>query len=59
MHSIWRDKGMFNITEQRFMDQQCQIRKKKWLTKLELKEIQRTIDDEPHGHLPNDSKSED
>ena len=34
MHRIWRDKGMFNITEQRLMDQQSQIRKKQWLTKL-------------------------
>ena len=24
MHAIWRDKGMFNITEQRFMEQQSQ-----------------------------------
>ena len=29
------------------------------LTKLELQEIQRRIDDEPHIHVPNDSKSED
>ena len=50
MHAIWRDKGMFNITEQRFMDQQSQIRKKQSLTNLELEEIQRRIEDEPHGH---------
>ena len=43
----------------RFMDQQSQIRKKQWLTKLELEEIQRRIEDEPHDHVPNDSKSED
>ena len=40
------------------MDQQSQIRKKQELTKLELEEIQRTEDD-PHGHVPNDSESED
>ena len=59
MHTRWRDKGMFTINEQRFMDQQSQIRKKQWLTKLELEEIQRRIEDEPHDHVPNDSKSED
>ena len=26
---------------------------------MELKQIQRKIEDEPHGHVPNDSKSED
>ena len=41
------------------MDQQNQIRKKQWLTKLELEEIQRRIGEEPNGHVPNDSKSED
>ena len=25
---------------------------------MELEEIQRRIEDEPHGHVPNDSKSE-
>ena len=59
MHAIWRDKGMFNITEQRLVDQQSQIRKKQRLTKLELEEIQRRIEDEPHSHVPNDSDSED
>ena len=59
MHAIRRDKGMFNITEQRLMDQQSQIRKKQTLTKLELEEIQRRIEDEPHGHVPNDGESEE
>ena len=36
MHVILRGKGMFNITEQRLMDQQSQIRKKQWLTNLEI-----------------------
>ena len=26
---------------------------------MELEEIQRRIEDEPHGHVPNDSESED
>ena len=41
------------------MDQQSPIRKKQWLTKLKFEEIQRRIKEEPHGHVPNDSKSED
>ena len=59
MHAIWRDKGIFNITEQWLMDQQSQIRKKQWLTKLELEQIQRSREDKPHGVVSNDSESED
>ena len=59
MHAIQRNKGIFNITEQRVMEQQSQIRKKQWLTKLELEEIQRRTEDEPRGNVPNDSESED
>ena len=50
---------MFNITEQRLMDQQSQIRKKQWLTELEFEEIQRRIEDKPHSYVLNDSESED
>ena len=32
---------MFNITEQRLMDQQSQIRKKQYFKKLEVEEIQK------------------
>ena len=41
------------------MDQQSQIRKKQWLTRLELEEMQRKVEDESHGRVPNDSESED
>ena len=58
MHAIWRDKGLFNITEQKLMDQQSQIRKKQWLIKMVLEEIERRIEDEPHNHVSNDSESE-
>ena len=44
---------MFNLTKQ------SQIGKKHWLTNLELEEIQRRIDDKPHGHVPSDSEGED
>ena len=55
MHAIWRDKVMFNITEQRLMYEESQIRKKQCLTKLELEEIQRRTEDKSHGYIPNDS----
>ena len=50
---------MFNITEQRLTDRQIQIRKKQWLTNLKLEEMQRRMEDEPHGHVPKDGESED
>ena len=61
MHAIWRDKGVLNLTKQRLMDQQSQIKKKQWLLNLELEEIQRRIEDKrkPHAHVPSDSESED
>ena len=57
MHAIWREKGMFNITEQRRWDQQSQIRKNQWLTKLEHEEIQ--IKDKLHGHVRSNGENED
>ena len=59
MHEIWRDNGMFDLTEQRVMDQRSQIRKKQWLANLELEQIQRRIEDEPHGDILSDCESED
>ena len=56
---MWRDKSIFNITEQVFMDQQNQIRKKLWFTKSKLEEIQRRIEDGQHGNVPNHIKRED
>ena len=58
MHTMWRDKDMFNITEQMLMNQQSHIRKKQWLTKLELEEKQRRIEEELHGHVPNHRERE-
>ena len=57
IHTIWRDRGLWT-SKQRLMDQQSQIRKKQWLTNLEIEEIQR-IEDEQHGHIPSDTKSKD
>ena len=39
MLQIWVEKEMFHVTEQRLVDQENQIRKKQWLSELELEEI--------------------
>ena len=40
MHMIWKEKGMFEIKEQRLLDQKWQIFTKRWLSDLELNEVQ-------------------
>ena len=52
---------MFQITEQRLLDQKAQIIRKKWLTELELKEIKRMVEHEESeavGDVTNEDKSE-
>ena len=44
MLDLWREKGMFIVTEQSLVDQSNQIRKRGWLTDLELEEIIRVIE---------------
>ena len=39
MHVIWKEKEMFNLKEQRLLDQKYQIVTKKWFSDLELNEI--------------------
>ena len=39
MLDLWREKGMFIVTEQRLVDQSNQTRKRGWLTDLELEKI--------------------
>ena len=38
MHATWNEMGMFNITEQRLVDQKNNILKRKWPSDLEIKE---------------------
>ena len=45
MHVIWNEMGMFNVTEQRLVDQKNNVFKRKRLSDLELEEIQRNIED--------------
>ena len=42
----WRERGVFDVTEQRVCDQARMIRKNGWLSQLELENIQRKINSE-------------
>ena len=44
MIKIWKEKGMFNVSEQRLADQVRVILKSDWLTTVELEEIKRRSD---------------
>ena len=57
MHAIWNQQGMFSVTEQRLVDQANQIRKRKWLSDLELEEINRNIQDAAHGQVTEDTSN--
>ena len=46
MMKIWREIGVFDITEQTLADQTRVIRTNGWLSKVELDEIQRKIKEE-------------
>ena len=43
MLSLWLQKGMFWISEQRLVDQANTIRKNIWMTELEIEEPERKI----------------
>ena len=45
MHVIWNEMGMFNVKQERLVDQKNNNLKRKWLSDLELEEIQRNIED--------------
>ena len=51
MHAIWNEMGVFNLTEPRLVDQKNNILKRKWLSDLELEEIQRNIEDIGNGEV--------
>ena len=51
MFKEWRDRGMFESTEQRVCDQARAIRKNGWLSELELEAIKRQIEDESQVDL--------
>ena len=41
--SLWLQKGMFWVSEQRLHDQANTIRRNSWMTKLEIEELQRKV----------------
>ena len=51
MHAICHKMGMFNVTEQRMVDQKNNILKRKWLSDLEPEEIQRNFEDIGYGDV--------
>ena len=59
MYAIWNEMGMFNVTEQRLVDQKNNILKRKWLSDLELEEIQRNIKDIGHGEVELESNEDE
>ena len=59
IHAIWNEIGMFNVTEQRLVDQKNNILKRKWLSDLELEEIQRNIEDIGNGKVGLESDEDE
>ena len=45
MHMTWKEKGMFDVKEQRLLDQKLQIVTEKWFSDLELNEIKERLMD--------------
>ena len=59
MHAIWNEMEMFNVTEQRLVDQKNNILKRKWLSDLALEEIQRNIPDIGNSELGLESDEDE
>ena len=51
----WRDRGLFESTEQCVCDQPRAIRKNGWLSQLELEAIKRQVENESQGELGEDA----
>ena len=43
MLSLWLNKGMFWVSEQRLVDQASTIRKNRWMTELGIEELERNL----------------
>ena len=43
MLSLWVQKGMFWVSEERLVDQANTIRRNRWMTELEIEELERKI----------------
>ena len=58
MFREWRDRGLFESTEQRVCDQARAIRKNGWLSQLELETIKRQVEDEFQDEFGDDVATE-
>ena len=58
MFREWRDRGLFESTEQHVCDQARAIRKNGWLSQLELEAIKRKVEDEFQGEFGEDDPIE-
>ena len=43
MLSLWLNKGMFWVLEQRLVEQANTIRRNSWMAKLEIEELERNL----------------
>ena len=59
MHAIWNEMRMFNVTEQRLIDQNNNILTRKQLSDLKLEEIQRNIKNIGHGEVGLESNEDE
>ena len=44
LHAFWKEKGFFQVGEQRLCDQVRMIQRKSWLSQLQLEEIKRLVE---------------
>ena len=44
LHAFWKEKGLFQVGEQRLCDQVRMIQKKGWLSQLQLKQIRGLVE---------------
>ena len=54
----WRDRGLFESTEQSICDQARAIRKNGWLSQLELETVKRQVEDNFQGEFGEDAATE-
>ena len=59
MHAVWNETGMFNVTEERLVDQNNNILKRNLVSGLELEEIQRNTEDVRNGEVGLESKEDE
>ena len=58
MFREWRDRGLFESTEQRVCDQARAIRKNGWLSQLELETVKRQVEDNFQCEFGEDAATE-